>query len=84
MGIYWGESTKTKNSIEGEMCAIETHTLNIEARMRDIHYQLQALDVALTALARHEREVTGDTVTADNATRNIINIVDTLFENGHI
>jgi len=63
-----------------------SHTMThpIEAQLRDIHYQLQALDVALTALARHEREVTGDTVTADNATKNIINIADTLFEDGYI
>lgn len=62
----------------------KTMTYPIEAQMRDIHHQLQALDVALTALARHEREVTGNTVNADNATKNIINIADTLFEDGYM
>jgi hypothetical protein len=79
MGIYWGESTQTTSSIDSK-----TMKYPIEAHLRDIHYQLQALDVALTALARHEREVTGDTVNADNATKNIINIADALFEDGYM
>ena len=61
---------------------MNTYT-TIHDQLQDIREQLQALDVALTALARHEREVTGNTVTADNATKNIINIADLLFEDGH-
>ena len=55
----------------------------IHDQLQDIREELQALDVALTALARHEREVTGNTVTADNATANVIKIANTLWPNAY-
>jgi hypothetical protein len=61
---------------------MNTYT-TIHDQLQEIRDELQALDVALTALARHEREVTGNTVTADNATTNVMKIANTLWPNAY-
>ena len=55
----------------------------VEEQLNRIHQELVQLDLALTMLARHEREATGDTKVTDAATKNITRIADTLYTDGY-